>query len=192
MVFCGNLAGMENTNQKGGNSQASQVSNGFDWKNKNLWLGVAAALVVVLLIIILTNKKNKDAEAPVENAEVVDTAATEQAEVAKPTRRSPSTKQTAPAVKKMTYAEALVKYKDFRLQFDTECRAVPNNVTYKDGTEIMIDNRSGANRNFVVGSLFTVAPYDFKIVKVSSNVLPYTYLVDCGDKQNVATILLQR
>lgn len=161
----------------------------FDWKNKNLWLGVAALLVVVL-IIVLVSKRNKGAEAPVveltpESAEVV------QEEAPKPARRrTPATKQTV--APKMSYADALAKYKDARIQFDAECRAVPNNVTYKDGTEIMLDNRSAVEKKFTLGSSFNIGAYDFKIVKVTNNVLPYTYLVDCGDKQNVATILVQR
>jgi len=174
------------------NKVQNHVKEGFDWKNKNLWLGIAAVLVVVLLVVILSKRGDKEAEAPLDtNTEGVVEVVTED-ETAQPVRRrTPATKETAPAPK-MTYAEALVRYKEFRLQFDTECRAVPNNVTYKSGTEIMIDNRSAANRKFVLGSTFTVAPYDFKIVKVASNVLPYTYLVDCGDRQNVATILVQR
>ncbi|MFN4181570.1 MAG: hypothetical protein ACK4FA_02660 [Candidatus Paceibacteria bacterium] len=164
----------------------------FDWKNKNLWLGVAALLVVILLIVVISKKRGGDEVANIEltpeSAEVV-----AEAEPAPKTvrRRTPATKETvAPA--KMSYADALAKYKDARIQLDAECRAVPNNVTYKDGTEIMLDNRAGVSRTVTLGSTFTIGAYDFKIVKISSNVLPYTYLVDCGDKQNVATILVQR
>ena len=173
------------------NKAQNQVKEGFDWKNKNLWLGIAAVLVVVLLIVILSKRGDKVEEIPMDTVAEGTEVVTEEPAVKPAPSRTPATKETAPAPK-ISYAEALVKYKDFRLQFDTECRAVPNNVTYKNGTEIMIDNRSGANRKFVLGSAFTVAPYDFKIVKVVSNVLPYTYLADCGDKQNVATILVQR
>ena len=163
----------------------------FDWKNKNLWLGVAALLVVILLIVVISKKRGGDEVADVEltpeSAEVIN-----EAPAPKPARRrTPATKETV-ALAKMSYADALAKYKDARIQFDAECRAVPNNVTYKDGTEIMLDNRGASARTFTLGSTFTIGAYDFKIVKVTSNVLPYTYLVDCGDKQNVATILVQR
>ncbi|MFM7088427.1 MAG: hypothetical protein ACKOW9_02765 [Candidatus Paceibacterota bacterium] len=163
----------------------------FDWKNKNLWLGVAALLVVILLIVVISKRRGgeevADVELTPESAEVVN-----EAPVQKPIRRrTPVTKETTvPA--KLSYADALVKYKDARIQFDAECRAVPGNVTYKDGTEIMLDNRAGVSRTITLGSTFTIGAYGFKIVKVTSNVLPYTYLVDCGDKQNVATILVQR
>ncbi|MEK7227921.1 MAG: hypothetical protein AAB681_01030, partial [Patescibacteria group bacterium] len=91
-----------------------------------------------------------------------------------------------------SYANALVKYKDRRIQFDDTCRAFPSTVTYKDNTGIMLDNRSAQTRIIKVGSTYTVKPYGFKIIVLPDIYLKSkTLLVDCGAAQNVATILIQ-
>ena len=95
-------------------------------------------------------------------------------------------------VLKTSYEQALEIYKDYRIQFGENCRATPSNVSYKNGTNIMLDNRSAYNRAIRVGSVYTVNSYDFKIVKLSSASLPATWFVDCDNFQNVATILLQK
>jgi len=91
-----------------------------------------------------------------------------------------------------TYAEALVKYKDTRIQLDQNCQATPNVMTFKNNTTIMIDNRSSMARTVKVDSIYSIKGYDFKIVKLSSATLPFTWYVDCDKSQNVATILIQK
>jgi hypothetical protein len=97
---------------------------------------------------------------------------------------------TAPVV--LSYAQALVKYKNARIQLDDMCQASPNNVTYKNNTNIMIDNRSAVSRTLKIGGPVSVKAWGFKIVKISSAKLPATWLVDCDGSQNVATILIQK
>ncbi len=92
----------------------------------------------------------------------------------------------------MTYAQALATYADKRIQLDTTCQAHPNNVTYKNGTSIMIDNRSPQAVSVHIGATYAVKAYGFKIIKLTSATLPSTLLIDCGVSQNVATILLQK
>ena len=92
----------------------------------------------------------------------------------------------------LSYAQALTQYKDARIQLDQNCRASPNNITYKDNTNIMIDNRAAVARVVKVGSVFTVSAYGFKIVRLTSATLPATWYVDCDSSQNVATILIQK
>ncbi len=96
----------------------------------------------------------------------------------------------------MSYQKALENYKDnLRIQLSgtSFCQASPNNVMYKSGTSIMIDNRSAQTRNIKIGSAsYTIEGYGFKIVKLSSATLPTTLLMDCGTQQNIAKILLQK
>jgi|SRR3989338_9543454 len=92
----------------------------------------------------------------------------------------------------VAYAEALVKYKDARIQLDNTCQASPNKTTFKNGTNIMIDNRAPVARTVKVGSTFPIKAYGFKIVNLSSATLPATWYVDCDSSQNVATILIQK
>ena len=96
------------------------------------------------------------------------------------------------AAPSLSYAQALAVYKNARIQLDQICRASPNNVTYKNNTSIMIDNRAPVNRTVKVGSTFSISAYDFKIVKLSSSTLPAVWYIDCGNSQNVATILIQK
>ncbi len=97
----------------------------------------------------------------------------------------------APAAS-LSYANALVKYKDARLQLEKTCQASPDRMTFKNGAELMIDNRAGVDRTVKVGSVFSVKAYGFKIIRLSSATLPATWYVDCGTSQNVATILIQQ
>lgn len=95
----------------------------------------------------------------------------------------------------MSYQKALETYKDnLRLQLSGAdfCQVSPNNVMYKNGTSIMIDNRSPQTHTVKVGVTYTIEGYGFKIIKLSSSVLPTTLVMDCDKQQNVAKILLQK
>lgn len=92
----------------------------------------------------------------------------------------------------ISYANALVKYVDRRIQLDKICQAHPNTVTYKDNTGIMIDNRSPKTRTVKIAETFTIKPWGFKIIVLPDIYLKSkTILVDCDASQNVATILIQ-
>ncbi|MFZ2152232.1 MAG: hypothetical protein WAV09_03950 [Minisyncoccia bacterium] len=98
---------------------------------------------------------------------------------------------TTPA-QALAYAEALKKYADKRIQITSTCQVVPNNATYKNGTTIMIDNRSDKTKSVKIGAVYTVGAYNFKIVTLSSPTLPATFYVDCDKQQNSGTIILQK
>lgn len=103
-----------------------------------------------------------------------------------------SDQDTGTGATAISYANALVKYADRRIQLDTTCQAHPNTVTYKDNSGIMIDNRSPKTRTVKVGITFTIKPWGFKIVVLPNVYLASkTLLVDCDGSQNVATVLVQ-
>jgi zona occludens toxin (predicted ATPase) len=144
-----------------------------------LWVVVALILVVGLYFLL----KNK----PAVVAPVDETTTTETQSVQDTSGPSPV---VSPAP--ISYANALIKYADRRIQLDTLCQAHPISVTYKDNTGIMIDNRSSKTRTVKVGTTFTIKPYGFKIVVLPDVYLSTkTLLVDCDSMQNVATILVQ-
>ncbi|MCX6751302.1 MAG: hypothetical protein NT161_00840 [Candidatus Nomurabacteria bacterium] len=91
----------------------------------------------------------------------------------------------------ITYGQALIVFKDARIQLDETCKAAPNNVTYKNNTNIMIDNRASVARTVKIDANYEIAAYSFKIIKLSSATLPVTWLLDCDKSQNVATVLVQ-
>ena len=92
----------------------------------------------------------------------------------------------------LSYATALATYKDARLQLDRTCQASPNLLTFKNGSLLMLDNRSPFDRTVKVGSVYNIKAWRFKIVRLSSAALPATWLVDCDKSQNVATVLIQK
>ena len=143
--------------------------------NKNtiqLWLWVILAVIIVAIIGLVILEK-KQIVKPVSTQDI-------------------NNQDTGVSVIPISYNNALVKYADRRIQLDKTCQAHPNNVTYKDNTGIMIDNRSAQTRTVKVGTTFTIKPWGFKIV-----ILPDVYLksksilLDCDKYQNVATILVQ-
>jgi len=153
-------------------------------KNKKIYYGVGA-LILLVLVLFLFMKGNEKSEFPLD---IEDIDVTETGE--KVSDKDTSVPKKSEPV--LTYAEALAKYKDYRIQLDERCQASPNNVTYKNGASIMIDNRSPLTRTVKVGSVYTIKGYGFKIVKLSSSALPAQWLVDCDKSQNVASILIQK
>lgn len=152
-------------------------------KNKNTIIAIVG-LVVIAVIVLMVVKNNKKpievTEIPADSVEQVDETTEVGAVVIKPKTNS------------ISYQQALVKYKDHRIQLGQDCQATPTNVTYKNGTSIMIDNRSNVARTVKVGSTYTIAAWSFKVINLTSATLPATWLVDCGKQQNVATILIQK
>ena len=99
----------------------------------------------------------------------------------------------ATPVQPTTYGDAVQKYGDKRIQFDMYCQANPVNSTYKNGTAIMLDNRSGDARTIAVNGVhYVLGGYGWKILTLSSKVLPATWAVDCGSARNVSKILIQK
>ena len=92
----------------------------------------------------------------------------------------------------ISYQNALIKYKDARLQIEQNCQASPDKMTFKNNAFMMIDNRSVAPHTVKVGVAYPIKSYGFKIIQLSSKTLPATWLVDCDQSQNVSTISIQK
>ena len=147
------------------------------------WIIVAVIVVAVVLIFVFQNKQivTTTTVAP------VNTVTTEPSST-----QDISASDIGAGSVSISYANALIKYSDRRIQLNSICQATPNKVTYKDNTGIMIDNRSAQTRTVKVGTTFTIKPWGFKIVVLPDVYLKAkTILVDCGQYQNVATILVQ-
>jgi len=79
------------------------------------------------------------------------------------------------------------------VQFDANCQMSPNKPTFKNGTRVMLDSRVNTPRTITIGSKsYPMLSYGFRLETLSSSTLPQTLVVDCGNRQNVGTILLQR
>ncbi len=159
----------------------------------NTGLIVLAVIVVLGLIIFFVSKnKNESAENNgTQTSQVGDDTNMEAGE----DLSAGSVNATATNVSPMSYAAALAKYGTARIQFNSTCQATPNNVTYKDGQSIMLDNRSATARTLHIGSMGNVSikAWGFKIIKLSAGgIYPNVVMVDCGVSQNVATITIQK
>ncbi len=155
-------------------------------KNMALYYWIVGVVAVVIVIVFWSMNRSVVPVANVDQNNAENTVLEPQS-----TLDTSGTTNGTGAVS-ISYADALIKYADRRIQFDKICQAYPNTVTYKDNTGIMIDNRSAQARTIKVGTNYSVKAYGFRIV-----VLPDTYLksktllVDCDKSQNVATILVQ-
>ncbi len=118
---------------------------------------------------------------------------------------SPTPTATAKVIKKivptptggisqtMPYSQLVAEYADRRIQFDERCQPIPIRPTYKNGTKVMFDNRSGDARYIKIGATtYLFEGYDYKILTLSSSVLPATISLSCGAAVNVGSILLQQ
>ena len=155
-------------------------------KNMQLWIWVIVGIVVVVVIayFVFGNK-------PTGNSVVMTTPTVSPTPTLNSTQDISANDIGAGALP-ISYANALIKYANKRIQLNQNCQATPNNVTYKDNTGIMIDNRSSESRTIKVGTTFTIKPWGFKIVVLPDVYLKSkTLLVDCGTYQKVATILIQ-
>lgn len=161
--------------------------------NKNKLIALVVILVIVASYLIWLNLSSVPILPPNENTDVgiLPESPAGVGDLGIEDTSTGSVNASSPAVT-ISYANALIKYKDARIQLNAACQTIPNNMTFKNGTNIMIDNRAPVALTVKVGSVFTIKAYGFKIVKLSSATLPATWLVDCGTSQNVATILIQK
>ncbi len=155
-------------------------------KNKNLWIWIVVILVVVIGLVFWATSSSTPAPVAQNNPVVAPVTPTEDTSVG-------SVDIGASSVS-LSYAEALIKYKNARIQLDQNCQADSQNqkMTFKNNALLMIDNRASVARSIHLGSVFPIKAYGFKIVKLYSAKLPATWLLDCGTRQNVATVVIEK
>jgi hypothetical protein len=164
--------------------------------NEQKQYAVGAGVVALLVIVVVALQMNQKSAGPIPSGENTNTmpgatstppSATDEPAAA-PT--APAPKPVDPAV---TYAKALVDYKGRLIQFSATCQMTPSQVTFKNGTSVMFDNRGPNAITIRLGETpFTIKALDYTLIKVTSKTLPNTVSVDCGASFNVGRILLQQ
>jgi cytoskeletal protein RodZ len=158
-------------------------------KNRNLWIWIVVVVIVLIGVVMwatnssaptVTNNNTPTAD----QTNALEVQSTEDLSIG-------SVDVGAPAAS-LSYSQALVKYKDARLQLDKVCQASPDKMTFKNNALLMVDNRAPVARTVRVGSVFPIKAYGFKIVKLTSTTLPVTWKVDCDASQNVSSILIEK
>ena len=90
------------------------------------------------------------------------------------------------------YSDLVNQYEGRRIQFDAACQMNPASITFKKGTTVMFDNRSAAVKTIVMGGQTYVFPaYGYKLLTLSSQVVPATLTLSCDSVPNIGSILLQ-
>ena len=148
-------------------------------RNKTLLVVGGVAVIVVLLMWSSNKGGNPDASGSPSPSSAAG-------------RASPTPGGSVSSVR--AQYNALVKeYEGKRIQFDMNCQAIPNALTFKNGTRVMFDNRSGDKRTFSLnGKVYNILGYGWQLITLSSSKLPMTYVIDCGSAQNVGTITIQK
>ena len=155
-------------------------------KNKYVWIVVVVAVVVVAYMMMKNGSQNylPSGELTLSSP----TASPMPGVVKKGTGSSSPSASSAPK----KYTDLVKEYGDRRIQFDKNCQAVPSFVTFKNGTSVMLDNRSGDARVVTLGGVkYSLAGYGYQIVYLSSPTIPKQLMFDCGAAVNVGTVLLQ-
>lgn len=114
-----------------------------------------------------------------------------------PAAKAPAKKAVAPATSSVPtsarpYGDLVKEYDGRRIQFDGRCQQTPVSVTYKNGTNVMLDNRSSNPVSVKVGTIsYSLLGYGYQIINLSSSSLPKEMMVSCGTAGNVGKVLLQ-
>ncbi len=160
--------------------------------NNRAWSIVIGIIVLALVIFLIVRNGKNTSVAPEETTQDNSSALT--AGVVPTEDLTAGSVHVSTPTAALSYSQALALYKDRRIQFNTGCQAIPNNATYKNNTDLMLDNRSPNTRTLHLGFMgdVTIKAWGFKIVMFSSATLPRAVIIDCGQLQNVATISLQK
>lgn len=96
------------------------------------------------------------------------------------------------ATSNLSYSQLVAQYGSNRIQFNQDCQANPSSMALKTGTGILLDNRS--NKTQVIslnGASYTLVPFGYRVVTVSSASLPKAIGVTCNGAVNTGMINLQ-
>ena len=172
-------------------------------KKKELYvfIGVVAVAVVLIATAIL-NSINNPGSTGILNPQNQDKQNEKKAE--EPGSGNPATGKTGTiptstlVQTNLSYQQAISLYEGRRFQFTFTskegCEINPYYATFKEGTNIMLDNRE--NRAITVyldGIGYNIGAYNFKIVRLSTLAqLIHTINVNCDKGKNNGQIMLQQ
>lgn len=161
-------------------------------KQKYLWIIVAVAVAIWGIALLRQDKTGKENQPDSPASAQENLSVEENQNTAKPATAAKKLSNTAQSSVGLSYEQALKEYLGRRIQFDQNCKATPSYVTFTSGTKIMLDNRSPLAKTFLVGpNSYHIAAYGFAVITLTSNTLPQTFYINCGQLNNAARILVQ-
>ena len=144
-------------------------------------------LIGLISLVIIDNYQEEDkTQAPVIYAGIEDIS---DGSINTPKK---TTKTTTPEVRLLPYHEALGLYMGRRIEITDECQVVPNFMTLRNNTKVMIDNQSKSLKTIKIDKTMTVKEQGFKIINLSSSKLPAKLAMSCDALHSVATIIIEK
>lgn len=163
-------------------------------KKSNHTALIIGIIVVALIVVgLVMSSKNKDVDdaivSPGDTTTVPDTTTpptgSPAGAVANPDREGTSVGSGAGK-----YATLMLTYKGRMVQFNKECAVVTNKVTFKQGTDILLDNRDDTAVKIVIGSrTFNLPAYGYKVIDLPTI---GSFQLDCNKRLNVVTVTVQK
>lgn len=164
------------------------------WYQENqgtFWSVLGAIVVIAIIVVAAVLRGPKDVA--ISNVQVPQQTALENKSPMQPRYYAPVAGETqSPIAPKLSYDAAVNKFWNMRIQFGENCVATPAVSTFKNGTELMIDNRSTQDKVFTVnGSSYPIAAHDYAVVPFTATTSPQKFTINCGVMQNAATVTVQ-
>ena len=157
-----------------------------------MYVGIAAVIVLIIVIgLAMSNNKETMEEVvvtPVDTTVVPDN--TNNPVTPPVSGIDPEREGTSVGSGAGTYANLMLKYKGRMVQFNKECAVVTNKVGFKQGTDILLDNRDNTAVKIVIGSrTFNLPGYGYKVIDLPTI---GSFQLDCNKRLNVVTVTVQK
>lgn len=92
----------------------------------------------------------------------------------------------------LSYTQLVKQFGVNRISFDQNCQAEPEVFSVKNGTSILLDNRSNQARTINIdGKQYALVGYGYQVATVTSASLPKTVGLKCDSSINSGTIQIQ-
>src|SRR3989344_4269646 len=133
--------------------------------NKKI-LGGAVLIATLLVVWSLANDRPVPVYQDVRDYLVSSPVAYNQpTNTAKTAPKTTTKPKTSPVTVTLDYEDAVELYAGRRFQFNNNCQVTPVSATYKNGTSVMLDNRSAYSQTVSIdGKSYGLSGYGFKII----------------------------
>ena len=162
-------------------------------KNKTLWAAVA---IVAVLLIWWFMKGGGIPEygigQPTESPSAEPASGTQSQGQSQSGQTGVVPGGTPVALNLQAYSDLVRQYEGRRVEFDERCQMRPNDVTFKNGTVVMFDNRSPQTKTIKIGSQsYSLQAYGYRVLTMNSQNVPLSLNVGCDNVPSVGRLLLQ-
>lgn len=144
------------------------------------------AVIVIAVLVVWSLQRGGDI------FEIPETAEQTGSPTSSPAPAGPGSDSVFTPGQIQTYTDLVRQFEGRRIQFSESCHGNPGSVTFKNGTQVMFDNRSSSPRTIAIGNqVYSFPAYGYRILTLSSANLPATISVNCDNNVNSSQILLQ-